>query len=384
MAATANPDVIQVFREIFPGHAEKLENAKTWEEFDAAHKEVIREAQNRMRAELQKANLAETDYAALLGSNDERTAYSAITLSREQHEDLINAEGDKIKALLQTLVNSISSMSSLPAGDVGRAAAQMIVSRMEAIGDKGTAAFRASLVASHAGKNANIAEYEFEEIKALISEVSESGAIKAFTNSKEGVSPAVIAAIISGVVAIGVSFIWVVAGIFLAFLVPIFYFMIKGAACLLLIINELSPPVDHFDDVFYSALDYEGAYNQHGKETGYTSTIPSCADLTPYGYEKYPVVGFFSTTKCDWALYGTCYGVKLKIRNTNISVAFGVGCPLTGDNKCYCGFNVSASDAADMAKSQLSAESSFGGYKVSIKMNSKGGECSYYIARVYK
>jgi len=185
-----------------------------------------------------------------------------------------------------------------------------------------------------------------------------------------------ISATYQGVIIASVMVICAMSGlVIVSILIPIIYFMLKPANCIVLLINELDAPITFLEE-----------YNVHGKPSLKTLSLKAKVYVPPVK-KSYYVAGFFATEKRDGASYGTQYGFVMKYKDTKL--AFGVESPLTSmyvDNNCYCAIGEDAGSAANNTDDHNNQ--SYTAYKdginLSIKANSGSGSIAYYVARAYK
>lgn len=275
----------------------------------------------------------------------------AILLQPQLLEKLIHAEGHDIEVQVQKILDGVERLSNMTDDDAIAVSLQIV-------------GFSAAAIGLIAG---SVTLYQLLTLSG------------AFT----------VSATLAGVVAATVAVVTAIAAfVVLAVLIPIIYFMKKPAVCMVLLINEL----DGGPALKNNSLEFIDSHNVHGKPTLITTPIPG-AYYSPNG--TYAYSGLFSTSKRDEALIGTQCGFQFKCEyksskgTKEISFAFGVENPLTSiykDNNCYCGFDISAEEAAqntDKNNKQTYAAENEDGIKLSIKCNSKGGSVAYYIARVY-
>jgi hypothetical protein len=191
------------------------------------------------------------------------------------------------------------------------------------------------------------------------------------------------------VLAVGVTLVVAAAAVILALiLIPLVYFMVKPATCIIFLINELPLPDEEEDQEKYNKLFWEGDYNVHGKPTLLTREIPG-ALRTP-SQRKYPFGGLYATAKHDDALFGTQFGFVMKYRGAEndpfVRLTFATECPLTGVNNCYCAFDESAESAAreTARRKEQFFEARKDGLTLSIRCNSSSGPVAWYVARLYR
>lgn len=373
-------ETMQYLREIFPDYVPRMERAATEDELNALKEGLMAEVRQNLRRELAKANQNEADFSDLLEGTYDGDSLAALTIDNVEHQDFVNAQGDKIKTLVQKMYNSLNnakgtnSLTTNSQNDDYHMAANLVVNGLIATSNKGISA--ADIVLKQYASNRAADTLELNEAWTnALADFSEADRKKAL-----GAFPGALPAAFAGVGAVGGAAIVVsIIVVILAALTVIIYFAIKDAACLVLVINDLADANGDYDK--YN-LEFASSTNIHGKQTGYTYRLKSALKFSET--EVFAPAGFFTTQKKTAALYGTCYGFQLKITDTNLTVAFGVECPLTGDNKCYCGFGKTAEEAANAVSSNLSSTASSGDYKAVISMNSNSGSTAYYIARVYK
>jgi hypothetical protein len=379
MQAAASNETMQSLRTLFPAHMPGMEAAATQAEFFKVHGELMADLRQRLRNAIKDANMDESDFSELLEATREGNALQACVIDSTAHDSIVNATGDTVREKVQALFNGLDAVGKgQPSDSNALTAARLIANRLIAAGDKGVKGADDSL-RKYATMDAAEAAQINAEVEAALASLSDGE--KAIVNSPAfaGATAAALAGVtFSG----GGTVVVLVVLIILAVLIPLIIFMILEAACVMLVVNDLADP--GLDYTKYRLIN-SSSYNVHGKETGYTPEIVSSV-VIPEGNIRhvFSTGGFYTTEKRDAALYGTNYGIKLDISSANKSVAFGIECPLNGDNKCYCGFDISAETAADRASNNMSCEASSGEYKAKITMASRGGRTAYYIARVYK
>ena len=375
----------KAYRERFeiqhPEQAFALSNAKTDEERYIIHNNFLAEAKEDMEHAFTNLNsqLNSTEVSNVLAAvstkhdqqgiekiltslkanlSADRTDETSVVLLRPSLlATLVDATGQDIEIELHKILDSVERLSHMTDDDAIEVSLQIV-------------GFSAAAVGIVAGA---VTLYQLLMLSG------------SFTVS------ATLAGMLAATVAIVVA---VAAFIILAVLIPLLYFMNKPAVCMVLLINELNggPNLES------NSLVFVDDYNRSGKPTLLTNPIPG-AYYSPKGIYAYS--GLFSTSKRDQALEGTSYGFKLECEYSvdgngasgaatkQLSLAFGVENPLTsiyGGNNCYCGFDISAKEAADKTndKNVLAwSDENTDGIKISIKCNSKGGSIAYYIARVF-
>ena len=374
----------EFLQEIFPAFTEKMEKATSQEELNALASELIAKARKNLRDELAKAHKDEADFADLLTSDDDRSL-PAVALDPVDHDEVINARGNNIKTWAEKLYNTLKyvpgkksenghSAGEEPTEDDYRMAAYLVANSIIAVSDKGIQAANEVLKKSMENQAADIATLG-DEWNVALADLTEDERKRV-----SGAAPVLVAAL-AGVQSVGGAA--VLGAIILVLFVVLFVigcFCAKDAACIIFIVNDIQAPGK--DDYDKFNLVYKSAYNIHGKETGYTNKIKSCLAFDQK--RIFAVGGFYTTEKRSQALRGTDYGVQFEITDANLVVAFGAESPLSGKNKCYCGFGKTAKEAADAVKANLSDSASSGEYKATIFMNSTSGNIAYYIARVYQ
>jgi predicted transcriptional regulator len=379
MQTTASNETLQSLRTLFPGHMPRMEAAATQDEFFKVHDELMADLRNRLRGALKSANMDESAFSELLEGSREGKVLAACVIDSTVHDSVINATGDAVREKVQTLFNGLDAVGKgQPSDSNALTAARLIANRLIAAGDKGVKGADDSLK-KYAKMSAEEAAQINDEVQAALASLSDEE--KAIVNSAAfaGATAAAMAGVTcSG----GGAVVVIVILVIVAVLIPLIVFMCLEAACVMLVVNDLADP----------GLDYSkyklvngSSYNIHGKETGYTPEILSSIVIHEGNITYvFSTGGFYTTEKRDADLYGTKYGVKFDISGANKSVAFGIECPLNGDNKCYCGFDVSAETAADKVNNNMSCEATSGAFKAKITMASRSGRTAYYIARVYK
>ncbi len=366
-------NMLKELRDVFPDYIPRMEKAAAKEEQRAIYRELLQEQRNNLRRELAKAGMDETDYQDLLNDNADDQILPAMLFDSALYDEVVNAEGDKVKAIVQALYNTMKLLKSKENASTAEVASCLVANSMIAMGEKGVATARKAIL-EYGSKQAD----SIPELNCELQDASQT----LTAEDRERVlnaAPVALPAAFAATASTGPGVVVAIAVIVVLVLIVLIYFAAKDAACILLVINDISNMSPERNDNY--GLYFDSSKNVHGKQTGYTSPGMKCP-VTAEG-ARFLSTGFYTTQKEDAALYGTNYGVMLNISGTNIHVAFGVESPLIGDNKCYCGFGKSAEDAAKAVKNNLTSEDSFGNYKANITMNSKSGETAYYIARVY-
>lgn len=372
-----------LLQEIFPTFTEKAEKAASKEELNALAGELMAKVRKNLRDELAKAHKHEADFADLLTGDDDKSL-PAVAIDSSDYADVINARGNDVKTWVEKMYNTLKhspankpengdSAGNGPTEDDYRMAAYLVANSIVAVSDKGIKAANEALKRNSQSQAADIAVLG-EEWSAALAALTEDERKRV-----SGAAPVLVAAL-AGVQSVGgAAVICSILLVLLAVLFVIGCFCAKDAACIIFVVNDLSAPMDDYTKF---NLVYKNAYNIHGKETGYTNKIKSrlVFDKT----HIFAVGGFYTTEKRSQALRGTDYGVQLEITDANLVVAFGAESPLTGKNKCYCGFGKTAKEAADAVEANLSDSASSGQYKATISMNSTSGSIAYSIARVYQ
>ena len=366
-------NMLKELRDIFPDYIPRMEKAAAKEEQRAIYRELLQEQRNNLRRELAKAGIDEADYQDLLNDSADDQILPAMLFDSALYDEVVNAKGDKVKAIVQALYNTMKLLKTKENASTAEVASCLVANSMIAMGEKGVATARKAILEYGRKQADSIPELNCELQDALQTLTAEDR--ERVLNAAPVALPAAFAATAST----GPGVVVAIAVIVVLVLIVLIYFAAKDAACILLVINDISNMSPERNDNY--GLYFDSSKNVHGKQTGYTSPGMKCP-VTAEG-ARFLSTGFYTTQKEDAALYGTNYGVMLNISGTNIHVAFGVESPLIGDNKCYCGFGKSAEDAAKAVKNNLTSEDSFGNYKANITMNSKSGETAYYIARVY-
>lgn len=318
------------FEKLFPEYHKELIRAGTDAEIEMLRQKYLGEQRSQLR-ELLKGNVAGFKSEAL-GATDETCA---VTIEKDLYDALIRASDGQIETELVKIFDGVE--------------------RLKDLGSKDAA------VVTYALTNVGLASLGFAASAFCIEEVL----------AGMGVIDAAFLAMstIGASVAVGIATLVIVA-----ILIPIIYFVAKPAACIFIVVNELS-----------EALEYVEECNYHGKRLVMTRDIPASARL---GSTVLMSGGIWSTSKRDGALYGTQYGVTLRRKDKDdIKFNIGVECPLaSGSNCCAVGFNKSAEDIAKTADSggKQKDEQTQSGYAMEIKCNSGSGSVAYYIARIYK
>lgn len=373
MNLNIDADMLQGLRDIFPDYIPRMEKAATVEEQSAIHQELLQAQRDNLRRELANAGLDETDYQDLLSDSTDGQILPAMLFDSAIYDEVVNAEGDKVKTIVQALYQVMKLLQAKENASTSEVASCLVANNMIAMGEKGVATARKTILEYNKKHTDSIPELSSELQDALQELTTEER--KRALNAVPVALPAAFAATSST----GPGVVIAIAAIIIAVLVAIIILMAKDAACILLVVNDISGTSP--DGSNGCGLYFDSSRNIHGKQTGYTS--PGLKSAVSAEGARFLSTGFYTTEKNTAALYGTQYGVRLNIPGTNVHVAFGMECPLTGGNKCYCGFGKTAEEAAKAVTANLTAEDSSGNYKAKITMNSKSGDTAYYIARVY-
>lgn len=361
--------------ETFPEQTRLLRAARSDEEQIEIYGKIVAEARNDLRVKIAAINhqMRTTNVESLLssvGNHHDRQAVSTafdamkyfadledtsetavVALNPDLLATLLAAEGSEIEVQVQKLLDGVERLSKMTGNDAIQTALQIVGFSSVAIG-------------------AVAGAVTFYQLMTL------SGAFTV-TCTVAGVVAATVAVVVA-----------IAAFIVLSVLIPIIYFMQKPSVCVVFLINELNGG----PDLKGNKVDFSQEYNVHGKPAVITSSIPG-AYISPAG--TYAYGGFFLTTKKDNALVGTQYGFSLTCEynstgNTSptkkVTFAFGVACPLAfGSNNCYCGFEITAEQAANNTASEdkLSYKATNAdGLNLAISCNSGSGSVAYYIATI--
>lgn len=329
MILSSDFELKRKFRNLYPEYAERLEGLNQ-ENFNEVHNQLLNEAKENLKKALDDAGIN------LEVGNENADQTCCIPLSNEQYLKIINASGDEIKNQLHVLLDGLERLKGMEKDEAGLVTAQILLSGALGVGLLSTSTVVAKLLTGAAE------------------------AIAAFA----GVTVATVGVVCA-----------IVALVVVAVLIPIIYFMMKPANCIVLLINETQQD-----------LLFDSDYNVHGKPMLMTTPIQKGVEIPGVG--KYPVAGFIATEKRDKALYGTQYGFTMDYGSTGTKLSFGVECPLTSiysDNNCYCAIDESAKDVAEKTSdsNKQSYEAEKNGVKLSIKCNSGSGSIAYFVARVY-
>ena len=155
--------------------------------------------------------------------------------------------------------------------------------------------------------------------------------------------------------------------------IPILYFLAKDAITILLLINDTRYKISHTEP-----------YCKHGdmkQEAGYIGR-PMLSNYVP--------CGMYIASKPILSGYGAMTGYHFYTDPFDETVDpkkdcyIGVECPAAGSNNCYCSFEGSKMDIAEMTneKNVQSCSCSSGDYYLEVNCNSKKGGTAYYIARI--
>lgn len=313
------------FRELFPDCVRRLERATSDAEVAAIRHEMIAAEIAGLRGVVDDAVL--DDLAQGKGVD--------YVLTNTQYRNLIGAQGNDIKVQIQTLLNSLKVLKQLKDPTDEDVASQLLASGVGAI--------------SHAVTiYLNTLARSIGEVRAALAGVRALSA--------------------GGVVGI-------VTIVVITTLIPILFFMLKPAACVVLVLNELT---DTDLD-----LGRDGVHNLHG-ETAQTAPKIRAAGRSVDG-DLAPVMGLVVSHKHPNALVGTQSGFVYGAGATDL--AFGVECPLTSiyvDNNCWCGIGATAKHAVERtnATNTQSFSASDSVCEIGIDCNSGAGSVAYYRARV--
>lgn len=368
-------NVLQNLRNIFPNHIPQMEKAVTEEERNTIYKELLQEQRSILRRELAKAGIEETHYQDLLSDSTDEQILPAMLFDSVIYDEVVNAEGDKVKTIVQALYQVMELLKGKEDASTTYVSACLVANNLIALGETGISAARKTIL-EYSAKHTDSTPKLDKELQDVLQELT-----KEAQQTVLCAAPVALPAAFAATSSTGPGVVIAVISIILAVLASILLFMAKGAAAILLVVNDITntlPPGAGTDSY---GLYFDSSKNIHGKQTGYTS--PGLKPAVIANGDRFLSTGFYTTEKKTAALYGTKYGVRFNIPSTNIYVAFGAECPLTGNNKCFCGFGKTAEEAAAGVTANLSAEDSSGNYKAKIVMNSKSGSTAYYIARVY-
>ncbi|WP_047474321.1 hypothetical protein [Bacillus siamensis] len=352
----------QSFQSLFPEYASKLEKASSPEELNQLHNDFVKE---------QKKEFARTigkDVSAIEVGEVEYNV--AIALTNDQYLQLINAKGEDIKALLQTLLDGAKRIKEREHDEKGVIAAQMLLAGIIGIGPESIEGAMNYLNSLNKEKKSVVATdpallaKELGVDQSMVVGFPPAEIIAGYAAIAALGSPAIIAYV---VLLVSIVIISILIGLLI-------YFANKPAAAIVLFINELDKPVKFLSD-----------HNIHGEPRLRTLTIRNGVYVPTIG--MYPSAGFFATQKHEDALIGTQYGFTLKYGDTDTKFTFAVECPLAEKrNSCYCSFNEDPESAAQMTdkKSSQHWEAEQNGIKLSITCNSNEGSIAYYVARAYR
>lgn len=322
---STNESLAVTFRKVFPEYAKRMDSAKNEDELWKVYHEIVGEARDQYRQELQKCNAAESD---------DGESYAEILLTADKYRKIVNASGDGIRKELEALMQTLYQLKDCHP-EKSEVAAQMIAAGLAAV-----TATAIPIVIS-----ALMAEDDLE------------------------------AAVILGLTVVDLSIIAAaIALIVLCVVIPIIYLMAKPAIGVILLVNDL-------DEVLSSHSEYFA----HGYATGSTRHLSKRSTVNGRDYVS---VGFFTGSKYTAALIGVqgAFTVRSE-RGTNFT--FGFDCPLTSvsaDNNCYCAINEKPERVAQFTDEHNVQEwrDERNGYGLNIRCNSPSGSVAYYIARAYK
>lgn len=319
------------FQKSFPREAELLSEAKTQDDIDTLHQQFIEEHKQQFIIELKKSGVSDETIGTMSEQDD---IVDSIALTSEMYETLINAKDDTIENKIHVIMDGLERLKKT----------------------KGLNAGVVTAIITTCG----IVSVRF---------VSTTAVFRAIMNGE----PEIVAAL-SGVIIDVAAVVAAVLYLIVLLLIPIIYFSMKPANCVILLINELDKD-----------LVFKEGHSVHGKIAFKTTTIPASV-IDPEG-QRHVAAGFFATKKDSRAYYGTQYGFVMKYGSFDL--AFGVENPLTNlykHNNCFCRINDSAKDIAektDKHNVQFSWHIDEN-ITISIRCNSGSGSTSYYIARAYK
>ena len=333
---TSNVELKARFKKLYPEHAAELEKAQSDEEIHALQQKWIQDRKDALIHELTvqgKRNLLDE---RMLNDTDKTVT---VTLTEDNYRKLINARGGEIQNELVAMFDGVERLKDMGSQDPE--------------------------VVTYAMVNAGLAALGISMATALIAELlSGLGLATAIFTALSAASFSVVGAVID---------------IIVLAVIPIIYFMVKPAACIFAVVNELQTDLVIQDESIV-----------HGKVNVRTETIPGALKLTQFICSA----GIWSTQKRDAALIGTQYGVRLKqvkgiqgIEPDGTTFSIGVECPLaSGSNSCAVAIDKSANDIAKEADAHLKQDISCdnGKYGMEMHCNSGSGSLAYYVCRIFR
>lgn len=326
------------FERIFPGWAERLNNAQTDEEVSSIINEFLIE-------------LSPVSYANS-GSGPSNEGALAITGPAFDKLNQLKGGSDDIKADCDFLLNLPNQLSQLPKNPTD----EQIV-----------ALFNQYLTAALGTQMTFKLQDKLSQLEGKYSKKVIDALLMAFIKDPE------FDEVIGPLVAL------------FSVVLPILYFMAKPAQCVLYLLNDTNENIK-----------YLHRHGEHGKCLAYAQNmlakVENQTDDEEVGTIRFG--GLFSTSKDDGALIGTQYGFSFTINDPITddelnSFSVGISCPLTEDNCFSCAFDASEYSAERISKDpstkhgheQIKTDS---GYQLKIVLNSFGHSPAYFVAILSK
>ena len=252
MSQDLDYELKQAFREYFPEEAKRLETATSQEELVSIHQELYEEAVKKL-----------DNIEGIQSHASSRDKTAPILLDEKKYNRLINARGNGIKEEVHVLLDGLA--------------------RLKEYKDEGNEFFAIAMV------TIGVLGLGSRAIKAVLARLAQ-GAVTG------------IAGVLAGIEAVGkIAIIGLVTLVVIGILVPIIYFMVKPAACIVCLINETD-----------EELVFNGDHNVHGKPVLRTSPLAAKIVYTKKNGKKTAAytAGLVTTIKCDSACIGTqyCFG----------------------------------------------------------------------------
>ena len=317
----------QSFTRLFPDYAAKFEAAKTQEEVLRIQDEFMSVQQEKLRVALgREKKQGEAEFSI------------PITVSPEELEKLINAEGFEIEKQVQYLLDGLERISGMEGEDEEKIAAQMLN-------------FGALAISLLSG---DVIGDLLAKIAVITGEV-------------------LTAVTVIGLAVVGASVVVICAAIaVIAIVIPILYYMFKPAMCIMFLINKLD-----------QNLVFKDSYNVHGKPSLITDEIGSAVEKN--SGETFASGGLFITSKRSKALIGTQFGMTMSYGDMDLN--FGMGCPLaSGKNNCYVMIDETAEAVARKSDDEQKAfhTTKKNGVRLTIARSSSSGSIVFLIAQAKK
>jgi hypothetical protein len=335
MKIDENTNLRVIFQKNFPAQALALESASSESEVNQLYELFLKEAWDRIDRLHEEAGLAK-NYTR---TSDDPNGISSAQLLPPFTYQAMEASGSSVKSLVMQQLSTMLNVSALSEKDNTTAINLTLEMWGGLAGSIGL------------GMALNV-----------VKQMTQLGSMT-FTVSARAVA------------GIGVAMVGAVAAaIALSVFIPILYFVLKPAQCVLMLINNTNNIIN---------LKNENIYSDHGK------VITTCSDIQrflPYDEgTKSTFAGFYNSIKRTGALRGVTTGYQfdmIDLHNKSIeSFALGVSCPLTGKNKLSCGFNQSSEGVLEsLTYTGLSVTDKIKGFSLKSSLNSTGGGTAYFIA----